>query len=171
MIFYRVRRWSDHSWSILCCGVQVIRLQCVQPVYVGCIIVAGTCYGSVLPVYNVPSVRSLHRYCRHSDTVLRICIYQWRLRTSQFDHNWLYSSNSIVRLKSFGAQPRNGWTEPPPPHQIMSNFNVPEGHILFRYQVALPTYIFTSCSNIICGSQIHCLVLNVNIDYNYTFEG
>lgn len=118
MIFYRVRRWMDHSWSTLCCGVQVIRLQCVQPVYVGCIIVAGTCYGSVLPVYNVPPVRSLHRYCRHSDTVLRICIYQWRLRSSQFDHNWLYSSHSIVRLKSFGAQPRNGWTEPPhpPPH-------------------------------------------------------
>lgn len=156
MIFYRVRRWSDHSWSTLCCGVQVIRLQCVQPVYVGCIIVAGTCYGSVLPVYNVPPVRSLHRYCRHSDTVLCICIfYQWRLRTSQFDHNWLYSSHSIVRLKSFGARPQNGWTEAPPPLQIMSEFKVPEGHILPCYQVTLPTYVFrpTLCSNIMWASN------------------
>lgn len=60
---------------------------------------------------------------------------------------------------------------PPPPLQIMSKFIVPEGHILPRYQVGLPTYIFTLCSYIICGPQIHCLVLNVYIDYNYTFEG
>lgn len=58
----------------------------------------------------------------------------------------------------------------PAPLQIMSKFNVPEGHILPRYQVALPTYKFTSCSNIIYGPQIQCLVLNVYIDYNYTFE-
>lgn len=30
-------------------------------------------------------------------------------------NNWLYSSNLIVRLKSFGTQPRNGWTEARPP--------------------------------------------------------
>lgn len=112
MIFYRVRRLSDHSWSTLCCGVQVIRLQCISRFMSD----ASSLLGRVTVQCSPCTTYLLSAVCIATVGIQTSYLYllSVRLRTSQFDHNWLYSSDSIVRLKSFGAQPRNGWTEPPP---------------------------------------------------------